>query len=154
MTLCCWTKCQCINRPPQKNNNNNSLPCRDLNPGRPGEDQMTYQCAAVLLSFTKYINTQIKIISHPSPGSEPGSLGAINRWPLRNATTPHIKSHFITRHYELKGKYTGFIGIKRIRKCLLLHILIWLQSILLKYHLLLFIWGHNLYWTENDWYCM
>ena len=28
---------------------NNSLPCRDLNPGRPGEKQMTYQCATVLL---------------------------------------------------------------------------------------------------------
>ena len=34
---------------------NNSLPCRDLNPGPPDEKQMTYQCATVLLGILKLI---------------------------------------------------------------------------------------------------
>ena len=39
---------------------NNSLPCQDLTPGPPGEKQMTYQYATVLLSKFKNILAKIK----------------------------------------------------------------------------------------------
>ena len=41
---------------------NNSLPCQDLNPGPPGEKQMTYQCATVLLCHDAVIIKKTHIV--------------------------------------------------------------------------------------------
>ena len=40
------------------------VPCQDLNPGPPGEKQMTYQCATVLLSVHKFKCLMKRQISH------------------------------------------------------------------------------------------